>query len=124
LMDKYAADFALLIFGLSECIAIGWLYGAKRFINDIRTMVGDRIVENFFFKWWPLNWCALTPAVLSFVLFFSWISWTPPTAGHYIYPVWAHIIGWILVMLTVMWIPLVMVYEIFYKASGTFRERF
>ena len=65
LMDKYAADFALLIFGLCECVGLGWIYGVRRFINDIRTMVGDRIVEGPFFKWFPLNWCALTPAILS-----------------------------------------------------------
>lgn len=64
-MDKYAADFALLIFGLCECIALGWVYGVKKFVNDIRTMVGNRIVDHPLFKWWLVNWCALTPAVLS-----------------------------------------------------------
>ena len=64
-MDKYAADFALLIFGVSECVALGWLYGIRRFTNDIRTMLGDRIVDSIFFMWWPINWCCVTPCVLS-----------------------------------------------------------
>lgn len=64
-MDKYAADFALLIFGMSECIGLGWIYGVKNFTNDIRSMLGDRIVDNPLFNWWKLNWCFLTPAVLS-----------------------------------------------------------
>ncbi|XP_071837650.1 sodium- and chloride-dependent glycine transporter 1-like isoform X2 [Apostichopus japonicus] len=123
LMDKYAADFALLIFGLCECIALGWLYGYKRFTNDIRTMVGDRIVDNVFFKWWPLNWCALTPAVLSFVLLFSLISWRPPTAGTYEFPVGCHVFGWFLVFCCLIWIPVVMIYEVFVRASGSISER-
>ena len=64
-MDKYAADFALLIFGLCECIGMGWFYGVRRFFNDIRTMISDRLVDNVFFKWWGVLWCALTPAILS-----------------------------------------------------------
>jgi len=124
LTDKYAADIALLVFGLSECIGLGWLYGAKRFMNDIRSMIGDRFVDHPAFKWWPLNWCALTPAVLSFVMLFSFISWSPPTAGHYEYPPWAHAIGWMMVFLSLVFIPVVMVYEVLIKASGTPLERF
>lgn len=123
LMDKYAADFALLIFGLCECIALGWVYGVKKFVNDIRTMIGSRIVDHPVFKWWLVNWCALTPAVLSFVLFFSWISWSPPTAGTYKFPVGCHIIGWLLVLLSLMWIPITACYEIFFKPSGSIVDR-
>ena len=65
LMDSYGASFSLLIYGLCECIAISWFYGVKRFINDIRTMVGDSYVDFPSFFWWPLNWCAITPALLS-----------------------------------------------------------
>ena len=64
-MDKYAADFALLIFGLCECIGLGWLYGVRRFFNDIRCMICDRLVDCPLFKWWGMQWCALTPAILS-----------------------------------------------------------
>ncbi|XP_038069555.1 sodium- and chloride-dependent glycine transporter 1-like [Patiria miniata] len=122
LMDKYAADFALLIFGLSECIALGWLYGIKRFTNDIRTMLGDRVVDSIFFKWWPLNWCCITPCVLSFVLLFNWISWTDPTAKDYEFPPWAHAIGWLMISSTLIFIPIVWVWE-FLRAEGGVRDR-
>ncbi|XP_033124324.1 sodium- and chloride-dependent glycine transporter 2-like [Anneissia japonica] len=118
LMDKYAADFALLIYGLCECIGLGWLYGAKRFINDIRSMIGNRLVDTRLFMWWPINWCALTPAVLSFVLLFNWISWEPPTAGDTEFPPWAHVIGWLMIISTLFWIPLFIGIE-FYKTRGT-----
>ncbi|XP_022100182.1 sodium- and chloride-dependent neutral and basic amino acid transporter B(0+)-like [Acanthaster planci] len=122
LMDKYAADFALLIFGLSECVALGWLYGIKRFSNDIRTMLGDKIVDSFFFRWWPLNWCCITPCVLAFVLLFNWISWTDPTARDYEFPPWAHAIGWMMITSTLIFIPIVWVWE-FIRAEGGVRDR-
>ncbi|XP_071954065.1 sodium- and chloride-dependent glycine transporter 1-like isoform X2 [Antedon mediterranea] len=126
LMDKYAADFALLIYGLCECIGLGWLYGVKRFINDIRSMIGDKLVDFPLFMWWPINWTALTPAVLSFVLLFNWISWSPPTAGDYEFPPWAHVIGWLMIISTLFWIPLFMIIE-FRKSKDddvTLLERF
>ncbi|XP_033636219.1 sodium- and chloride-dependent neutral and basic amino acid transporter B(0+)-like [Asterias rubens] len=122
LMDKYAADFALLIFGLCECIALGWCYGAKRFTNDIRTMLGDKVVDSIFFKWWPLNWCCITPCVLAFVLMFNWISWTNPTAKDYEFPPWAHAIGWLMISSTLIFIPIVWVWE-FIRAEGTVTDR-
>lgn len=122
LMDKYAADFALLIYGLCECVGLGWCYGIRRFINDIRTMIGSKWVDQLPFKWFPLNWCALTPAILSFVLLFNWISWENPTAGEYEFPPWAHGFGWMMIMTSLIWIPLVAVYEVI-KADGTLMER-
>jgi hypothetical protein len=122
LMDKYAADFALLIFGLSECIALGWFYGIRRFTNDIRTMLGDSVVDSIFFKWWPMNWCCITPCVLSFVLLFNWISWTNPTARDYEFPPWAHAIGWMMIASSLIFIPIIWVVE-FVRADGSIKER-
>ena len=64
LIDSYAASFALLLFGICETIGLAWFYGIKRFTNDIRTMIGNGYVDFIGFKWWPLLWGALTPAIL------------------------------------------------------------
>ncbi|XP_041476056.1 sodium- and chloride-dependent glycine transporter 1-like [Lytechinus variegatus] len=122
LMDKYAADFALLIFGLCECIGIGWIYGARRFMNDIRTMLGDKIVDHPLFNFWPLTWCCITPGVLLFVLGFNWATWTFPTAGEYEYPAWAHVIGWLMICSSLICIPAVWAIE-FVRADGGFVDR-
>ncbi|XP_072173164.1 sodium- and chloride-dependent glycine transporter 1-like [Diadema setosum] len=122
LMDKYAADFALLIFGLCECIGLGWIYGVKRFTNDIRSMLGDRIVDNVLFNFWPLTWCCITPGVLLFVLGFNWANWTFPTAGNYEFPGWAHALGWMMICSSLVWIPAIMAFE-FIRADGSFMER-
>ena len=56
-----------------------------------------------------------------FVLLFNWISWENPTAGDYEFPAWAHGFGWMMIMTSLIWIPLVAVYEII-KADGTLME--
>ncbi|XP_022099144.1 sodium- and chloride-dependent glycine transporter 1-like [Acanthaster planci] len=121
LMDSYGASFSLLIYGLCECIAISWLYGIKRFKNDIRTMIGDSWVDFPTFVWWPLNWCAITPALLSFVLMFNWMNWSEPSYNGP-YPAWAHAIGWMMILSSLIWIPIIINYE-FIRTPGSLSER-
>ncbi|XP_071820221.1 sodium- and chloride-dependent neutral and basic amino acid transporter B(0+)-like isoform X1 [Apostichopus japonicus] len=117
LMDSYGASFALLIFAICECASISWIYGGKRFINDIRTMIGSQWVDFPLFYWWPINWCIITPALLSFVLLFNWMDWSPPTYNGD-YPWWAHLIGWTMVGLSLVWIPGIWVYEFIIGPGG------
>ncbi|XP_071802428.1 sodium- and chloride-dependent glycine transporter 1-like [Asterias amurensis] len=121
LMDSYGAGFALLIYGLCECIAISWFYGVKRFKNDIRTMIGDGWVDFPLFVWWPLNWCVFTPALLCFVLMFNWMNWTEPTYNGD-YPVWARAIGWMMILSSLIWIPVIWIFE-FIRSPGSIVER-
>jgi len=121
LMDSYGAGFALLIYGLCECVAISWFYGIKRFKNDIRTMIGDGWVDFPTFVWWPLNWCCITPALLSFVLMFNWMNWSEPTYNGD-YPAWARAIGWLMITSSIIWIPVVWVFE-FIRTPGALMAR-
>lgn len=121
LFDLYGASFSLLLFAFFECIGLSWFYGLKRFKNDIRSMVGDCWVDFPLFYWWLLNWVAITPAVLLFVLIFNWTNWSDPEHNGP-YPGWARAIGWMIIMATLIWIPIVWVYE-FLKTPGTVFER-
>ncbi|XP_071821966.1 sodium- and chloride-dependent glycine transporter 2-like isoform X2 [Apostichopus japonicus] len=121
LFDLYGASFSLLMFALFECIGISWFYGIKRFRNDIRSMVGDTWVDFPIFYWWVFNWVAITPAVLLFVLVFNWTNWSDPEHNGP-FPGWARAIGWIIIMATLIWIPIVWIYE-FFRTPGSFYER-
>ncbi|XP_072017751.1 sodium- and chloride-dependent glycine transporter 1-like [Amphiura filiformis] len=121
LLDSYSTTFSVLLFAISECIGLGWIYGIKRFTNDIRCMVGNGAVDFFFFRWWQLLWTSITPAILFFIVMFNWLNWVEPSYNGP-YPVWARAIGWLITTSAVVWIPVVMVYE-FFRNSGSLAAR-
>lgn len=100
LMDKYAANWSVLLIAISECILVAWIYGANRFLGDIQRMIGPRSrLWRFFWTW---MWKVVTPATLLFILFFNWIEYEPLKYGNYVYPKWADTVGWIIGMIPVI----------------------
>uniref|UniRef100_A0A1A9ZWE0 Transporter n=1 Tax=Glossina pallidipes TaxID=7398 RepID=A0A1A9ZWE0_GLOPL len=99
LMDKYAANWSVLLIAISECVLIAWIYGSQRFLNDIQGMIGKR--SRSWNTFWSLMWRFITPATLLFILFFNWVEYKPATYGHYVYPLWADAVGWIVGLLPV-----------------------
>ncbi|XP_016953512.1 uncharacterized protein LOC108026845 [Drosophila biarmipes] len=122
LMDKYAANWSVLLIAISECILIAWIYGSQRFLNDIQGMIGKRSwFWNFF---WSTMWRYITPATLLFILFFNWVEYKPAKYGHYVYPMWADAVGWIVGLLPVVVIFLVAFQEIWRAPKNlNFRDR-
>ncbi|KAI8039530.1 uncharacterized protein LOC128254096 [Drosophila gunungcola] len=122
LMDKYAANWSVLLIAISECILIAWIYGSQRFLNDIQGMIGKRSwFWNFF---WGIMWRYITPATLLFILFFNWVEYKPAKYGHYVYPMWADAVGWIVGLLPVLVIFLVAFQEIWRAPKNlNFAER-
>ncbi|XP_014679326.1 PREDICTED: sodium- and chloride-dependent glycine transporter 1-like [Priapulus caudatus] len=66
----------------------------RRFGDDIAMMIGYRP-----FIGWQIMWKFVTPAILLFILFFTWIDYTPIKYASYVYPPWANGIGWMLALL-------------------------
>lgn len=62
LMDKYAANWSVLIIAIGECILIAWIYGAENFCRDIQRMIGRQSKLWVFF--WSTMWRIITPAAL------------------------------------------------------------
>ena len=92
LMDKYAANWSVLLIAISECILVAWVYGADRFLDDVQQMIGVRgRCWRFFWTW---MWKVVTPAALFFILFFNWVEYEPLKYGTYVYPIWADAVGW------------------------------
>lgn len=61
-MDKYAANWSVLLIAISECVLIAWIYGSQRFLNDIQGMIGKR--SKFWNSFWSAMWRYITPATL------------------------------------------------------------
>ncbi|PZC81999.1 sodium- and chloride-dependent glycine transporter 1 isoform X2 [Helicoverpa armigera] len=110
LMDKYAANWSVLIIAIGECILIAWIYGAEKFCGDIQRMIGRQTKLWVFF--WSAMWRIITPAALVFILVFNWIEYKPASYGYYVYPMWADAVGWILGVLPVVVVVLMAIDQI------------
>ncbi|KAJ2950676.1 hypothetical protein O0L34_g8935 [Tuta absoluta] len=110
LMDKYAANWSVLIIAIGECILIAWIYGAEKFCVDIQRMIGKQSKLWVFF--WSSMWRVITPSALVFILVFNWIEYKPASYGHYLYPMWADAVGWTLGMLPVLVVVLMAIDQI------------
>lgn len=113
LMNKYAANWSVLLIAISECILVAWIYGADRFLDDVQQMIGPRgRVWRFFWTW---MWKVVTPSALFFILFFNWVEYEPLKYGNYVYPKWADAIGWFVGILPVLVIVGLTVLSFFYQ---------
>ncbi|XP_022667481.1 sodium-dependent neutral amino acid transporter B(0)AT3-like [Varroa destructor] len=63
LFDNFAGSFPLLIIALGETISIAWIYGLKRFNDDIELMTGVR--PGFYFN---VCWKFLAPVTMLTIL--------------------------------------------------------
>lgn len=61
-MDKYAANWSVLLIAISECVLIAWIYGSQNFLNDIQGMIGKR--SKMWNCFWSGMWRFVTPATL------------------------------------------------------------
>nr|XP_048685062.1 sodium- and chloride-dependent GABA transporter 2 isoform X2 [Caretta caretta] len=120
LFDYYAASGMCLLFvAIFETLCIAWVYGADRFYDNIKDMIGYRP--------WPIIkycWLFITPAVCMATFLFSLIKYTPLTYNKkYVYPWWGDTLGWLLALSSMVCIPLWIVYKLS-MIKGSLRERF
>ncbi|XP_046395780.1 sodium- and chloride-dependent glycine transporter 1-like [Ischnura elegans] len=121
LMDKYAANWSVLLIAISECILIAWVYGAGRFLRDVQEMIGPQSRLWMFF--WCWMWKLVTPATLLFILFFNWVEYEPAKYGKYVYPMWANAAGWVIGVLPVVVVIIVAVIKVCSAPEGDLRDK-
>ncbi|CAF4053272.1 unnamed protein product [Adineta steineri] len=111
LMNEYAANLSVYLCAFFEFILIGYIYGFNNFMEDIRMMLKKRPLEPF----WFFTWCISGPIITLGVFFISIIRFRTPTEGNYEYPAYANALGWLMVCSSIIFIPIIMIYE-FIKA--------
>ncbi|XP_043944399.1 sodium- and chloride-dependent GABA transporter 2-like [Protopterus annectens] len=119
IFDYYAASGMCLLFvAFSQSIAIGWVYGADRFYDNIEDMIGYRPLPII-----KYCWLFFTPAVCTGTFLFSVIKYAPLRYNKtYVYPWWAEVIGWIIALSSIMCVPAWIVYKV-YTGNGPLKER-
>jgi len=115
--DAYTGGFPLLVVGIIELIAINFVYGYNNFADDVSMMTGRKPFLIF-----RILWSLITPLVILAVIIFTGIQYKPPTVfggiDLYKFPAWAEGIGWLIVVLCLVFIPVVAIYKIVIASRG------
>jgi len=100
LMDTYGASLSVMIIAVAEMVMVMWVYGVQNFCDDLEYMLG--FSPGWYFK---VCWAVLSPLILLLIFLSSCAEWELPAYGAISYPGWAHTIGWVLTLLSVLQIP-------------------
>nr|XP_061802878.1 sodium- and chloride-dependent creatine transporter 1-like [Nerophis lumbriciformis] len=119
LFDYYSASGITLLWqSFWECVVIGWVYGADRFMGDVARMIGYKPLP--YMKW---CWSYITPLICLGVFLFHVINYTPLTYNNvYTYPLWGEMFGWALALSSMLCIPFTAIYKLL-RSHGSLRER-
>lgn len=118
LFDSYSGSGSvLLLVVICETLAVGWLYGRRRFYSDMERMLGFRINP-----WIGWCWCFFAPMFCAFIFIFNLATYSPLKYGSYVFPGWGMAIGWLLTVSSLLLIPGVMIYKLM-NTTGTILER-
>jgi len=107
LVDHYGANFVAFILAFFEIISFCYIYGVKRVCKDVEFMIGHHPG-----LYWKVCWYAITPVIMGSIALSTLINYSPPTYNGLDFPFIAHIIGWCITFLGVMWFPMMMIIEI------------
>lgn len=114
LFDNFAGSIPLLVIALMECIAVAYVYGIKRFCDDIELMTGNR--PNIY---WMICWKYVSPIAMTLILAASLLDMAINGSGYEAWdsvsglktmkswPIWAQVLALILISLSILWIPIV-----------------
>ncbi|CAK6962513.1 sodium- and chloride-dependent GABA transporter 2-like [Scomber scombrus] len=118
--DHFSCSGAsLLLLSIFQSLAIGWVYGAERFSDNIKDMTGYSPLPVF-----KLCWKYLTPTVCTGTFLFSLVCWTPLKLGKdLVAPGWATVLGWLLTLSSVSLLPIWAIYALA-TTPGTLSQRF
>ncbi|XP_024050852.1 sodium-dependent neutral amino acid transporter B(0)AT3-like [Terrapene carolina triunguis] len=126
--DSYAGSLPLLIIAFFEVTGVVYVYGIKRFSDDVKWMTGRQ--PNFY---WQVSWRIISPLLMLtvFIAFVtlqtqeqpSYGAWNPkykdfPMKEKKDYPAWILAICVLLVVLPCIFIPMVAFYHLIKRVLG------
>ncbi|XP_065203547.1 sodium- and chloride-dependent GABA transporter ine-like [Planococcus citri] len=118
LIDHFVASISIMYIAFFEVIAIAWIYGSDRLSENIEKMTKHK--PYFFFTY---CWRIVTPLLLMCLLIFSLLDYESPTHDSIRYPLWAEVIGWMFVGLSLISVPTFAIYVILNTEGNTIIEK-
>ena len=97
-----------------ECISIVYLYGGRRYMNDLKHMLGFNVPAYF-----PFCWCITAPIICCLLPLGYWIRKYPIQFESYVYPKWLQAVGSNLTAGSCLFIPVGILVLIFVHRRNT-----
>ncbi|KAK3788155.1 hypothetical protein RRG08_042849 [Elysia crispata] len=100
----FFVGWPLLLIGFLEVVGIIWIYGIKRFTEDILLMVGhSKLARTMYYAYFSWAMTLATPICVLLIIGFECYDYKryPEDA-----PRWAEALGWLIVAFVMMWTPL------------------
>ncbi|XP_014669616.1 PREDICTED: sodium- and chloride-dependent glycine transporter 1-like [Priapulus caudatus] len=107
LIDWYCVGLPAMCLSIVEALVVGWIYGADRLLDEVTLMVGKPVFGRSVLA---VMWKFIVPAILFFILAFTFITHEPVTYLNYDYPRWSIAAAWTLAAMTILLIPMYAVY--------------
>ncbi|XP_077874715.1 inactive sodium-dependent neutral amino acid transporter B(0)AT3 isoform X1 [Ictidomys tridecemlineatus] len=117
IFDNFAASLNLIIFAFLEVVGVIYVYGMRRFCDDIEWMTGRRPSLYWKLSWWAVSPMLLLGILLAYIVLLaqrppSYKAWSPqheqfPSREEKLYPGWVRVICMLLSFLPLLWVPAV-----------------
>ncbi|XP_043944370.1 sodium-dependent neutral amino acid transporter B(0)AT2 [Protopterus annectens] len=120
MFDDYSATLPLLIIVVLENIAVAWIYGTDRFMDDLKDMLGFTPYKYYYFMW-----KFISPLVLTALLLASAVQMGLNSPGYNAwneelaiempvrYPFWGLVVCFTLMILALLPVPVVLIIRFF-----------
>lgn len=128
LFDYYAASRIVLVMTFFECVVVAYIYGVNRFYDNMMMMFGYKLSSKSekAMRLLKYMWAIFTPIFSMGIFIIGAISYSELDYKRktftYQYPKWAIGVGWVLALISVIWIPIIFVTRLL-QTPGTLRER-
>ncbi|XP_063065962.1 sodium- and chloride-dependent GABA transporter ine-like [Engraulis encrasicolus] len=100
LMDLYIS-IPMMMLPLLEIVGVCWMLGPTRLFDMFSKSLGK--APNIFFK---VCWMGITPLIAVLTLAGNLAMHHPPMYYGFQYPYWCAVVGFLLIVFTLMWIPI------------------
>ncbi|KAJ1137770.1 hypothetical protein NDU88_004166 [Pleurodeles waltl] len=124
MFDDYSATLPLTIVVMLENIAVAWVYGTQKFMQELTEMLGFRPYMYYFYTWKYISPICMTVLLFSCVI---QLIRTPPGYSAWIsdlaeerlmsYPTWALILLICLIILALLPLPVIFILRQFHLIS-------
>ncbi|XP_075262902.1 creatine transporter-like [Convolutriloba macropyga] len=111
ILDFYSASgFVVLFLCFYQAITIAYLYGGRRFMDDIEAMMSIRRGLKFYLLF---CWYFATPFICVFIFVIYWFKFAPLKYEDYTYPTWSSLMGWTIALSSCLAVPVTALYQLY-----------